>query len=170
MKEFLNPLYHEQQVTLNAVTNGARYENFCIKFTFAASEEYKFSAAFGLSYKVHYDTLNHTQAKASCQAEGGSLLKIDTPDKQQYVEDTMDLQYYRAGHNVFYVDGEQLSVGGHGTGWWVFSDGSPVPTLYWAPGQPNLSDPKVIRVNLHKHRKWDDGSGTNKRAYICQKP
>ena len=139
---------------------------FIITFISSGTDGYIFSSTLVLFYKVHYDTQNHANAKASCQLEGGSLLKIDKPEKQQYVEDHMELLNYRSIYNVFYVDGE--AVGGNTTVW-KFSDGSPLVTFYWAPGQPNTAQPMTIRVSLDKDRKWDDGSGSNKRAYICQR-
>ena len=67
-----------------------------------------------------------------------------------------------SGSDTFYIDGDKSG------GIWYWSDGSPISTFFWAPGQPNFSGAKVIRLVLEKDRQWDDGAGTAKKQFICQ--
>ena len=135
---------------------------FCILYV-SFADGYIYSDTLGIFYKVFYDPLlNQPDAKVFCQTECGTLLKIDTEEKQKYVEDHMELKKY-SGYTTFYLDAEK-----NGTSW-VWSDGSAINMFFWAPGQPNNSAAKAIRVILTKERKWDDGSGTFKRGFICQR-
>ena len=71
------------------------------------ADEFTYSDSLGLFYKVFYDPLlSLADAKVYCHTQCGTLLRIDTAEKQQYVEYDMELKEY-SGHTTFYIDGEK---------------------------------------------------------------
>ena len=96
--------------------------------------------------------------KCSVRLNAEHPLKIDTEEKQKYVEEHMDLKKY-FGYTTFYLDAEK-----NGTSW-VWSDGSgPFNRgFFWAPGQPNNSAAKAIRVIS------DEGEEVGRRIWDIQK-
>ena len=111
----------------------------------------------GYSYKFHKDPVTWPEAKERCETEGSSLVMIKNPNTQAYLKATY-------GHNEFLIGISDVANENE----FVYVDGSPVKTFYWAENQPDDLNGKEDCVQMSSGL-WVDLPCTYKKSFLCQK-
>ena len=127
------------------------------------------------------------EAQAVCQFNGGCLVTIDSPGKQQFINYLLKTVYTYppcyTGTNIQYCvwsSGNSTQPSGP---WppietWQWNCPAPPSTplsetnfTNWFPGEPNnFSGEKAIMFNQPTTGKWNNFQPTGKMSYMCQKP
>lgn len=114
------------------------------------------------SYGIFYDTLTWEQAKAACEAKGGHLVTITSPEEQKLIE-SLNTQ------------NSKLWIGGYknSAGQWCWVTGEPWEYQNWGDGEPNNSSNVVADESCVAvwPVKWNDLANSNtyeQSGYICE--
>jgi len=118
-------------------------------------------------YRVFDDEITATEAEASCQANGGCLVTVDSVSELEIIYNGLVVPTYG------YVD---VWTGGHGDAiagtWNWICDGSPISSdAPWAPGRPiPKNDRDCVKMKGAQDGKLDNVKCTKTMIYACQKP
>ena len=80
------------------------------------------------TYQIFKEKCSWTEAKEKCEAAGGHLVTITSPDEQRFVD------RLNKGNKQYWMG---LYKGGNGNGEWGWITGEPFNYSYWASGEPN---------------------------------
>ena len=114
------------------------------------------------SYGIFHDTLTWEEAKAACEAKGGHLATITSPEEQKLIE-SLNTQ------------NSKLWIGGYknSAGQWCWVTGEPWEYQNWGDGEPNNSSNVVADESCVAvwPSKWNDLANSNtyeQSGYICE--
>lgn len=112
-------------------------------------------------YRLVQSGMSWMQAKSSCEADGGYLLKIETAAEDQQVED------------AFFLGPQEVWIGLrdiNGDGNYFWTDGTPPSAFsHWDGGPPNASSPDCVAKNTFStNGRWYTRDCAINRALICE--
>ena len=106
---------------------------------------------------MHSSKKTWQEAEAVCKEEGGHLAMVKTQATHDYVTKTWQ--------NDFCIGVNDISTEGS----YIFVDGSPVTTTYWAPKQPDNHGNNEDCVHyVPNKQKWNDARCDLKKNFLCQ--
>ncbi|XP_041356112.1 snaclec convulxin subunit beta-like [Gigantopelta aegis] len=121
---------------------------------------YQFIKRTGMCVNLSSDEKTWFQAKAACESDGGSLIKLDTEDKVRDILDILESDYPQLW---FYIGANDPS----NTLAWEWTDGQRVERMWWGPGQDEgANEPCVITGS--KLNDWKDVKCNEQHRYICE--
>ena len=113
-------------------------------------------------YEIFRETLTWEEAKAACEAKGGHLVTITSPEEQKLIE-SLNTQ------------NSKLWIGGYknSAGQWCWVTGEPWEYQNWGDGEPNNSSNVVADESCVAvwPVKWNDLANSNtyeQSGYICE--
>ena len=116
----------------------------------------------GHRYEIFHDTLTWEEAKAACEAKGGHLATIASPEEQAAIE-------------ALNTQNDRLWIGGsrNAAGQWCWVTGEPWVYTNWGEGEPNNSSNVVAGESCVAvwPSKWNDLANSNKyeqSGYVCE--
>lgn len=116
----------------------------------------------GHRYEIFRETLTWEEAKAACEAKGGHLATITSPEEQKLIE-SLNTQ------------NSKLWIGGYknSAGQWCWVTGEPWEYQNWGDGEPNNSSNVVADESCVAvwPVKWNDLANSNtyeQSGYICE--
>ncbi|XP_046565413.1 versican core protein-like [Haliotis rubra] len=128
------------------------------------------------NFKQHFERRAWDAALQICQAEGGSLVKINTSDKQDFVIRIIDMKKPFFGGDYLWIGLKDVTK----TNTFLWTDNSSLKHNRWGGGQPsNLSSGRGGEqpedcVALVSHRVlgwyWDDRTCSEKSKFLCERP
>ncbi len=127
------------------------------------------------TYNGHKYYLSMTEqtwraARERCEAVGGYLARIETPEEQAFVWRIIKAAKVKTvdGYAFVWIDGSDE----HQEGTWQFSDGSPMKYFIWGNSEPNNFDGREhslgIGIGPGADGKWSDVNGMSRRRYLCE--
>jgi serine/threonine protein kinase len=121
----------------------------------------KESAKFGEHhYKLFDKAATWFEAKRLCEASGGHLARIESPEEQQFIEQLIS----SSKAEYFWLDGSNARVAGT----WEDSEGNKLIYVHWDKGQPNNAGEGEHYLAINKNRYWHDGYVGYRTSYICE--
>lgn len=116
----------------------------------------------GHKYEIFRETLTWEEAKAACEAKGGHLATITSPEEQELIE-SLNTQ------------NSKLWIGGYknSAGQWCWVTGEPWEYQNWGDGEPNNSSNVVADESCVAvwPVKWNDLANSNtyeQSGYVCE--
>lgn len=116
----------------------------------------------GHRYEIFRETLTWEEAKAACEAKGGHLATITSPEEQKLIE-SLNTQ------------NSKLWIGGYknSAGQWCWVTGEPWEYQNWGDGEPNNSSNVVADESCVAvwPSKWNDLANSNtyeQSGYVCE--
>lgn len=116
----------------------------------------------GHRYEIFRETLTWEEAKAACEAKGGHLATITSPEEQKLIE-SLNTQ------------NSKLWIGGYknSAGQWCWVTGEPWEYQNWGDGEPNNSSNVVAGESCAAvwPSKWNDLANSNtyeQSGYVCE--
>ena len=113
-------------------------------------------------YEIFRETLTWEEAKAACEAKGGHLVTITSPEEQKLIE-SLNTQ------------NSKLWIGGYknSAGQWCWVTGEPWEYQNWGDGEPNNSSNVVADESCVAvwPSKWNDLANSNtyeQSGYVCE--
>lgn len=116
----------------------------------------------GMCYSYFSTGSTWYDARASCQAMGGDLVVIDSPQVNTVVE-----LLTPPGSPWAWLRG--TDEGAEGTWTWA---GEPMSFAHWSPGEPNnhKGNENCLNIEVDLGGTWNDSPCTLKLGYHCQRP
>ena len=115
----------------------------------------------------------HSRAEKICQAMGGHLVRIQSPEEQQLIKQIaksakkeMSKRANTEKFPSYWIDGTDEEK----EGVWIFSDGTPMKNFYWHPGYYD-NDKSKNHIEFYGHEgTWNDNPGTTDYidGFICE--
>ncbi|XP_041350864.1 lectin BRA-3-like [Gigantopelta aegis] len=137
----------------------------CTKDPCPTEKGYKFSSDPRMCYRVGLDKMNHDDAMAACQNDGGFLIRIDSQKKQDYVAQLYQEKVMSTSSQPW-IDGADGDVEGE----WRFTDETLMTYQHWESSQPN-QDGDCLRIQLCNQKvEWWDHNCDERHEYICETP
>ncbi|KAI8521387.1 hypothetical protein Bbelb_011410 [Branchiostoma belcheri] len=113
----------------------------------------------------YFNGQSWTGARQNCQAAGGDLVSLGSPDEAGFV-------FQQAGRQLVYGDRAWIGLREYGVeGVYSWSDQTAVSFFNWAQGEPNdhNGEQQCGAMFLHNGQ-WDDDNCGRQHSYICEKP
>ncbi|KAL4225088.1 C-type mannose receptor 2 [Mactra antiquata] len=109
--------------------------------------------------------LSENKAQADCEKTGGSLAKLSTVPKLDFVYQLMNCSGIR--QYVYFINGRRDNK----TLAWKWSDGELIPmnSTFWHPGFPNTHNEDCAIVRVRPFRTFDDFGCGIRQPYLCEK-
>ena len=110
-------------------------------------------------YKFQTTKLFWSDARKSCQADGGDLASVVDQETNEFIKNLASGYTWIGGYRV--VDNQDV---------WGWTDGSVWSYENWASGKPDNLQQDVVA--MYHTGQWDDGSNqtTHQQSYVCQYP
>ncbi|XP_071102123.1 C-type lectin lectoxin-Lio3-like [Haliotis cracherodii] len=124
---------------------------------------YTLSRQADLCFQVNTGQKTWDRANHACKTDGGSLIKVNTPRKIQYIRNliTSNAEYNSMD---FAIGGTLIS------GQWAWSDGSEITHVDWAEDHTFDSSKTRVVMAMTSGHKWKSVTPTQTVGYICQLP
>jgi len=129
----------------------------------------------GRAFKIHTSHQTWESANKTCQSEGGNLISDDRPEIHSWLK--------RGGRKTWIGANDQVTEGE-----WIWANGQPVQSTYWATNQPRKVTRSLVKMllNLPKNQqqqdredcviindgeigKWSAVSCTDTHLFICER-
>ena len=114
-------------------------------------------------YKLQTTKLSWSDARKSCQADGGDLASVVDQETNEFIKNLTVGWTWIGGYRV--VDDQDV---------WGWTDGSVWSYENWHTLQPDndLGAQDVVAMNWGQPGRWDDGLNqtNNQHSYVCQYP
>ncbi|XP_046580434.1 brevican core protein-like [Haliotis rubra] len=125
---------------------------------------YTLSRQTDLCYRLYTEQKSWDTANQKCKADGGSLIKLNTPRKINHIKDVI------TSSSVYNSIGG-FAIGGILSGQWAWSDGSEITHDDWDDGQPvpDVSKTRVVMAMTSGY-KWKSAEPVESGGYICELP
>lgn len=113
-------------------------------------------------YEIFRETLTWEEAKAACEAKGGHLATITSPEEQKLIE-SLNTQ-----NSKLWIGGYKNSAGE-----WCWVTGEPWEYQNWGDGEPNnssnvVADESCVAVWPEKWNDLANGNIYEQSGYICE--
>ncbi|XP_041371006.1 uncharacterized protein LOC121384613 [Gigantopelta aegis] len=127
-------------------------------FTFVESAD----GCVAICYRVVGNTLNYADAKAACTADGGSLITLDTPEKNALMVNTIRTSMTLKDRSLW------IGLKFVGNQWVWEGNNAPATFTDWATDEPDTNQP-CGSLNQGKHHRWFDQKCTKTiDAALCE--
>ncbi|XP_035526281.1 macrophage mannose receptor 1-like [Morone saxatilis] len=114
----------------------------------------------GYCYIFFTEVKEWAPASASCSRHGGSLVSIEDPSEQEFIQN--NARDFQDSHASFWIGLYKTHKGE-----WLWVDRTVMDYTNWGEGQPNKHIHAVIST---LNGTWKGDHERNKRAYICKTP
>ena len=131
-----------------------------------ASTASRCAPAYDYTYNFHKyrlidNGMSWAQAKSTCESDGGYLLKIDTAEEDQRLEDA-----FIFGPQEVWIGLSDINRDGN----YFWTDGTPPSAFsHWSGGTPTTTSPDCVAKNTYTtDGQWYTRDCTNNRSVVCE--
>ena len=114
------------------------------------------------TYTLSTDKLSWDDAEAMCKAKGQQLATVHSAAQNELLSTAAGPDYVWIGGTYDAPEGTSQA-----SRWMWSQSNKPLSYTNWSPGKPDSPDIQHC-LAVYGNGKWDDGTCTSRRKYVCQ--